>query len=85
MVDSQKNSKSELIMTSKKFKKLTRKLATNIVSFETYDDNKFQTCCVVSIGGVIAVERYALKGMEEEVLDEMVVKFWGIKDSIGVN
>ena len=72
-------------MTSKKFKKLTRKLAKNIVKFESYEDNKFQTCCVISIGGVIAVERYALKGMEEEVLDEMVTKFWGLKKSIGVN
>ena len=72
-------------MTGKKQKKLNRELAKNIVKFESYYDTKFQTCCVISIGGVDAVEKYALKGMEDEVLEGMIFKFWGLKKSIGVN
>ena len=73
------------IMTSKKQKKLNIELAKNIVRFESYYDTEFQTCCAVSIGGIIAVEKYALKGMEEEVLEDMKLRYFGIDKSIGVN
>ena len=72
-------------MNKRKLKKLNCKLAKNIIRFESYNNTKFQTCCAVSIGGIVAFKKYALKGMEEEVLEGMIIKFWGIAKSIGVN
>ena len=74
-------------MNKKKQKLLNRELAKNIVSFEWFKDNTtdLQSLCCISIGGIIAVETYSLDGLEEEVLQEMATKYWGIDKSIGVN
>ena len=74
-------------MNEKKLKKLNRELARNIVKFEWCKDNTtdLQSLCCISIGGAIAVETYSLDGLEEEVLHQMVAKYWGIDKSFGVN
>ena len=74
-------------MTDQKQKKLNRELAKNVVSFEWCKDgiNDLQSLCSITIGGIAAVERYSLDGLEKKVLQEMMVKYYSIKESIGVN
>ncbi len=75
------------IMNKEKLKKLNRELSRNIVKFEWCKDvtSDLQSLCFISIGGIPAVETYALDGLEEEVLHGMVAKYWGIDKSFGVN
>ena len=74
-------------MTDRKQKLLNQELAKNIVKFEWCKDNTtdLQSLCSISIGGIAAVETYSLDGLEEEVLHQMVAKYWGIDKSFGVN
>ena len=71
--------------SKRKLKKLKKELAKNVVSFESFEDNQHQSVCIVKIGGIEEVRTYALRGMEEEVLNEMAFVFWSLKDAIGVN
>lgn len=72
-------------MTDQQQKNLNIELAKNIVKFESHKNSKFQSVCAIYIGGVAAVETYALDGMEEEVLKEMINEYWSIDKSVGIN
>jgi hypothetical protein len=60
-------------------------LAVSIVKFETWKNEDNQSVCAITIGGIEKVTTYALDGQEEKVLQEMVVNYWSIWKSVGLN